>query len=68
MFFDIFRIRTPSWYLAFLDGKRLTRESFVFRRSRTTPFLTMLLFFSMQSTPSTAKECRLTMDRTETRA
>jgi len=27
MFFDVFRIQTPSWYLAFLDGKRLTRKS-----------------------------------------
>lgn len=27
MLFDIFRIKTPPWYLAFLDGKRLTRTS-----------------------------------------
>lgn len=26
LFFEIFRIKTPSWYLAFLDGKRLTSK------------------------------------------
>lgn len=27
MFFEVFRIQLPSWYHAFLDDRRLTRES-----------------------------------------